>query len=398
MDDRLIKGSWLDEYIEYTRIQESPEIFHKWVGLSIVSAALERNVVLDMGAYKVYPNLYVILVAASAKCKKSTAMDIGRDLLILLTDKISIFAQKITPEALIQKLARRRKVKGKEIVRNSTSLIHADELSVFLGKERYNEGLIQLLTTLYNCPDEWEYETKHGLLQQLSNVLVGMIAGTTPAWLKGSLSTTAVEGGFTARLMFIYADTPRPPITLPVLPVFKRKKLLHDLNIMRQMKGKFTWGPNAFEWYDKWYQKKRASEGTPELLEGYLFRNHTTLLKITLLLCTCEGDDRVIQVSHLVEGLTMLKEAETYVYKAIRAIEESTKGSDLQKIYDFIVRKGEVQEVVLLKAFSHRFTAKETREYLVSLRDSEMIKEYFKDVEIGGRMRKKTHFAPVEVE
>lgn len=395
MSDRLIKGSWLNEYLQYTKQQESPEIFHKWVGLSIVSAALERNVVLDMGAFKVYPNLYVILVAASAKCKKSTAMDIGIDLSKLLTHRFNIFAQKITPEALIQRLARRRKVKGKEIVRNSTSLIHADELSVFLGKERYNEGLIGLLTTLYNCPGEWEYETKHGGVQQLSNVLVGMLAGSTPAWLKGSLSATAVEGGFTARLIFIYADTPRPPITKPSLPLSKRKKLLHDLNIIREMRGNFEWGANAYNWYDEWYQKKSVTGDTPELLEGYLCRNHTTLLKLTVILCACERDDRVIQVKHLLEALAILKEAETYVYRAIKAIESSTKGSDLQRIYDYIVRKGEVEEAVLLRTFSHQFTAKETREYLNSLRDSEMVREYFKHVE--GKRRQKTMYAPMEV-
>jgi len=221
-----------------------------------------------------------------------------------------------------------------------------------------------------------------------------MIAGSTPAWLKGSLSGASIEGGFTARLMFIYADTPRPPVTLPVLPPFKRKKLLHDLNIMRQMRGKFTWGEGAYNWYDNWYQKKSVSEDTPELLEGYLFRNHTTLLKITILLCACERDDRVIQMSHLVEGLTMLKEAETYVYKAIRAIEESAKGTALQQIYDFIARKGEVAETTVLKAFSHKFTARETREYLNSLRDSEMIRPYFKDVETTRGHKKKTYYAP----
>ena len=395
MSERLIKGSWLDEYIEYTRKQESPEIFHKWVGLSIVSAALERNVVLDMGAYKVYPNLYVILVAGSAKCKKTTAMRIGRDLLKLLTKKVSIFAQKLTPEALIQRLARRRKVRGKEVVQNSTSLIYGAELAVFLGKERYNEGLIHLLTDLYDCPDEWEYETKHGGLEQLSNVLIGMLAGSAPKLLKGCLSIDMIETGFPERILFIYADTPRPPITRPTLPEFSRKKLLHDLNIIREMRGEFEWGTNAFEWYDEWYQKRFVSKDTPELLKGYLFRNHTTLLKVAILLCASERDDRVMQLPHLIKALELLKETETYVYNAIRAIEESTKGSDLQRIYDYIVRKGEVEEAVLLRTFSHMFTAKETREYLNSLRDSEMVKEYFKHVE--GRKRQVTMYAPMKV-
>ena len=85
---RIIQGSWLDEYMHYTRNQESPALFHKWCGISAVGAALERHISIDMGeegekgAYQVRPNLFIILVADPALCKKSTAIDMMSDLLI----------------------------------------------------------------------------------------------------------------------------------------------------------------------------------------------------------------------------------------------------------------------------------------------------------------------------
>jgi len=67
---RILRKDWLSSYLEYTSGQESPRNFHFWTGLSILGGALRRNVVLDRVYYKLFPNLYVILVAASAACKK----------------------------------------------------------------------------------------------------------------------------------------------------------------------------------------------------------------------------------------------------------------------------------------------------------------------------------------
>ena len=150
---RQCKLSWLDTYIEYTRNQESPTSFHEWSALCLLSAAVGRNVWIPRIKYTIFPNIFVILVAGSAKCKKSTAIKIGERILKSTTEPPMIFAQRVTTEALINSLEM-NKVEGQ-----CAGIIIADELSVFMAAGSKESGIIPMLTTLYDSPDEWTYHT-----------------------------------------------------------------------------------------------------------------------------------------------------------------------------------------------------------------------------------------------
>src|SRR5882762_4893438 len=111
--------SFLDLYMEYTQLQESPERFHLWTGITILAAAMGRKCYLDKGYYRLYPNLFVILVAGSAKCRKSTGVNIGIDLVkALLPDipSIKVISGKITPERFINELAQLPSTKPPDIL------------------------------------------------------------------------------------------------------------------------------------------------------------------------------------------------------------------------------------------------------------------------------------------
>ena len=71
----------LDDYLQYTQAQASPKCYHTWVLMSMVASCLERNVWVDNSFYKVYPNLYVMLIGDTAAYMKSTAVEIGKDVL-----------------------------------------------------------------------------------------------------------------------------------------------------------------------------------------------------------------------------------------------------------------------------------------------------------------------------
>jgi len=138
---------WLQAYLEYTAEQESPRAFHTWVGLSVIASTLERRVWLNRGYYDLFPNLYVVLVGASAKVRKTTAVNTGYNLLREALPDITIVSQKMTPEALINVFvqeSRERKMSGGTIV--------STELGVFLGSGTRATDLMQLLTDWYDCP------------------------------------------------------------------------------------------------------------------------------------------------------------------------------------------------------------------------------------------------------
>ena len=93
-------GNWIESYLKCTKGQESPILFHLWVAITVIAAALRQNVHMPMGHFKIFPNFYTILVSPSGTCRKSTAISIGESFLYHV-DGLNIFRTKLTPEALL---------------------------------------------------------------------------------------------------------------------------------------------------------------------------------------------------------------------------------------------------------------------------------------------------------
>ena len=393
--ERKCTPSWIDSYLDYTTNQESPTIFHKWVGLAIVAATMERHVVLDMGAYRLFPNLYTVLVSDSALCKKTTAMDMGYDVLMMLKNKVNVFAQKITPEALIARLASQlEKSDSGRIIRDCVSLIFAPELSVFLGTDAYKSGLVSILTELFQGRDEWSYETRLHGEEKLQNTLINFFGASTPRWLKIGIPADQAGGGFTSRIVFVYSDKPRPPIPFPTIDKAHQAKLAHDLNIIRSLKGKFKWNVDAKEWYKHWY-KSKGFLPISDALSGYQYRKHDLLLKVAMLLSLCRGNKLELTIDCLEDGLVYVNEVEQDATKAIEAIEETQTGTATTRVYEYIQKRGDVPRSDLTRAFSHRLRSVELHEILETLLDADLIdvKESRNKKATRGKQTQKVYFA-----
>ena len=120
LDEGILKA-----FCKYTQNTEIPSIYALWCAISTVSVSLGRDCFIDMGHYTIYPNLYIVLVAGSGKCKKSTSIGVAEYFLNRVTPEIRIFAQKATPEALIGALS---KLKGDE---ENNIKVFADATTVF---------------------------------------------------------------------------------------------------------------------------------------------------------------------------------------------------------------------------------------------------------------------------
>src|SRR6266436_9614945 len=98
--------NWLESYLKYTSKQESPEKLHFWTGLSVLSSALKRQVWMDLSFFKLYPNIYVLLVAESAKSRKSISMDTGVNLIRDAVPDLYYISGSLTPEGLLKHMNR----------------------------------------------------------------------------------------------------------------------------------------------------------------------------------------------------------------------------------------------------------------------------------------------------
>src|SRR5574343_1347225 len=56
---------WIQQVLEEHSESESPQRFYYWSAMSAISACVRRNICLERYHYKLYPNIYVFVVARS---------------------------------------------------------------------------------------------------------------------------------------------------------------------------------------------------------------------------------------------------------------------------------------------------------------------------------------------
>lgn len=323
---------FIETYLEYTKSQESPESFHLWTAMAMLSAALGQHVYYDRRRYKLCPNLYVFLVAGSAKCRKSVAMGQGMRLLRKIENPPMVFSTKITTEALIGAVVKsqaQEPITGRSI---AGGLLSIPELAVFLGKDARDGKLIALLTDLYDFHEEWAYETKIRGVERVQNVCLSMLAATTIKWLKQSLTNEDIGGGFTSRVLFVYEQStdrnfPSPEDAgeeIGLAPV-----LVRELNRVSRLRGAFRQTPESKAWYEEWYQTIPDEDGP---LGGYFGRKHDHAIKVAMVLSAAEGNSLIIEKRHMQRGVAMmdrLEESMRMVYEAIAMDEFGERTEDI---------------------------------------------------------------------
>ena len=372
---------WIDTYLEYTQSQESPTAFHEWVALSIMAAAVGRNVWIPRIKYIIYPNLYVILVAASAKCRKSSALAIGRGILEKIKEPPMIFAQKITVEALIQAL---REDVNKEDCCNG--LILSSELSVFMGADAMKSGVIPALTDLYDSPRHWTYHTRGRGKEELENVTLSMLAATTKDGIKDCLPKGSVGGGFTSRIIFVYQEAPSTPKLFNVeddeghelIETIEERQLkanlIEDLEEIRhKVKGPVKFSKEAKEKALVWY-KEEQTKIRDEKLDGYYGRKHDVMFKLATLLSMSASNTLNITPTHIDRALYMLEDNEVNMAQIIASVVASQSGTDTEKILNLIKRAGVIKHSDLMHKCWRIGTAIDVNNMLATLNESGDIK------------------------
>lgn len=380
---------WLGQYLQYTLGCEAPDIFHFWVGISVLQSAIKRNVYFEHGYYRIYPNSYIILVAPPGKCRKSTAMDIGVG---ILRDAggTNITTEKITPEALVKSLGaspgvRPTAVEGTVIQATSTTLIHANELRVFLGQEKYNEGLIALMTTLFDCPTQWESTTISRNKTVLTNVHLGLLAAITPELIPLVIPEIALGGGFVSRSLFIVKEnTPRCYSEPKPRDPLDRERLIAGLQRISEVQAGVIQSADAYEWMDSWYKSQRGKADTEMALSGYYERKQAHLIKLSMTLLLSEGgDDLLITPELYVKALRILETAE----KTMPLAMEKVHNSEVGRFHDLVISlikkgKGSITHSKLLRKVYGRMDAERLKRIVATLREAGVISV---ETQTGGR-------------
>lgn len=385
--------SWIDAYISYTNFNESPVIFHKWMAITVLAGTLSRNVYIQRGYGRLYPNLYVVLVSPTGKSKKTSAANIGINNFLQKIDGIRIARDESTPKGLVQFLSMSPTSRnGSKITQNCTAYIYAPELSDLLGEQSYNLGLIKKLTSLYDSPDVYNDMTKEILVKKneptiLTNVCLNMCGCSNPEWLAAGLREDSFGGGFMGRTLFIYSSETRKTkrsawMEVPSDIQLSELTLLRDLQRISKLHGAFNIQQDAYEYFQEVYIAYTGDFSGR--MAGYLERKLTYALKLAMILSVNESDSMNITAAHIKTAIAYLDEIEVNMPSAFVYINATEQAKISQHIIECIKEhRGAIHRSVLVSKFRHSVrNIKEFDDVLQMLTESRVLKQVWRDEQV----------------
>jgi len=331
MPKRRLKD-WLKSYLDFCSYSESPRPFHFWTGVSAIAGALRSQVWIDQGYFRWVPNFYIILVAPPGVVQKTTSINIGMDILREVPG-IRFGPSAITWQSLIQFLGEISVVfehQGESITMSAATFASGEFGTLLDPKDR---EMVDVLVSLWDGQiGVWEKKTKTSGNDAVVNPWINIIACTTRSWMQGNFPEHMIGGGFTSRVVFVYAErkqrlSPYPIDAVPPSWKKDREDLLHDLTLISQMIGPYELSAAAYDFGVEWYKDHNealVNTDPDDRMGGYMSRKQTHIHKLAMIIAASKRDELIIRSEDLSSAealVTSVEKAFPKVFAQINAPE-----------------------------------------------------------------------------
>lgn len=371
----------------------------------MLSSTVKRETWVRFGAKRMFTNFYCILVGPAGIAHKNEAINDAVGLLegfgkfldspeFKIMKTVNIVADKASPESLLEALDPRMKEplnaqgfwfkdkNGEKIInpntgrpmwynKTSEAAIVATEFATFAGQQRYNTGLTDILLALYECDRPFTWRTVKRKKKELRNLHTTLIAGTTLTSFRNSLSENVRTDGFLSRSVMVYCPkTIGRRFSIPkIVPGAPDEKQLQQRLawIAEHSVGEFDLSPEAFKYYDRWYNKWRDEIEEDTQFQGLKSRISVLILKVSLLLRLqrYETGPKLIDLQDVKDAILLIRKTWFEALPVMRGFESSTAKPFVGRMEEYIRGRGEVDRLKLLR--QGKFTAQEVTEGLTLL-------------------------------
>lgn len=374
-------ANWLSDYLKWIApTSEAPLDYHTWSALSIISATLRRHVYISRGTWKLYPNLFVVLVGRPGIGKGSAinpALSVLRD-----AGTTNLLSDRVTIEFVLEKLSKGWphfgvSIPGKiNVGIDHSCLILSRELSVFVSASQFT---LPILTDLWDANEgDWIYGTRGKGEFKISDPCVCMLGGSTQEWLISSIPPSAIGGGFTRRVNFVVAYDREKLIPWPVVSNHSnlRTDLVSDLKEIGKLVGEFRFHPNTKPLFEEVYK-----DSIPLLYDDMATTSFKTskwaqVSKLAMCFSAVRGDDLIISAADFRLARDAVESVAINVPKVFRGVGESELVKATTKVLDFIETKGYASRNEILKAHWRDLTSDDLDRVLATLKEAYIIREY----------------------
>lgn len=343
----------VSQYFQYTRETEAPRIYHRWCLLTSVGALLARRTFIQHGHFKIYPNLYTMLIGEPAT-RKSTSIKIIKKLLVA-SGYDTIAADKTRQEKFLMDLEglnlddvdvsgpggkpqydgiTAENLWGKEGMQDPREMfVMADEFNNFIGVN--NTDFCSLLGELWDWDNEhkpYTHRLKNSRSVSIYQPTVSVLGGNTPENFSRAFPPEMLGQGFLSRLILIHGERTGKKIAFPTPPTDDEfTTLLTSFQSIRTTCiGLCVINSASIKLLEEIYTSIE-SDIADVRFEAYNNRRFTQLLKMCLVLCACKGakevDDAII-----FEANTILAAAEYLMPKALGEFGKAKNSDVVNKI------------------------------------------------------------------
>ena len=381
-------SNWIDSYIEYTKGTESAAIFHKWTAISLVASVLQKKVWFNLGRIKIPSNLFIVFVAEPGIARKTQAINYGEDILNeiqLVHRSADATTQQAMLDDLEEALEEDQLPSGESFKHNSLSII-SGEFESFLGQKKENTKMVITLTDLFDCKARpFKARTRHAGNSIIASPWLNVLAATTPESLSNCLPASAIGGGLTTRILFIWADKMeyKDAITVETEEILAmREDLIYDLAMIRKISGEFNFSQRSKEWWINWYESYEELSNDrlckDPAFTGWYGRKPLFVLKIAMILSAAKGNKRIVEIDDLLIALQLLEEIELTMANTFIAVGRSELASDVNAVRKIIKIHRLISETALMSIVWKDIDAKKFDPVIDTLIKNGSVKRQFK--------------------
>lgn len=336
-------NDFFTRYLQITSGTEVPAFFNRWAMLSSVAAWLGRSVYFKHGSFKIYPNLYVILLGVPGT-RKSTAIKLASRV-IRHAGYNTFSAEKTTKERFLLDLS------GADATETADGFLDLDlnktDSECFIANDEFNDffgnnilEFVSLLGVLWDYEGTYESKVKNSASVYIQNPTINILGGNTQTTFANTFPPEVMGQGFFSRMIAVYAEDTQRRITFPREPTKEEMQYLIDhLFAMREnCVGQMGISPEAMEYLDDIYQNWEPLEDTR--FAHYCNRRLTHLIKLIMLHCAMRLD-MTIQPEDVTYANTILSHTEHYMPKAFGEYGKAKNSGSTHKILHIIEEASE---------------------------------------------------------
>ena len=293
--------SFITNYLEHTKQYESPTSFWKWSAYACIAAVLRDNCFYQQGDDRLYPNIYVLLIADSAVQRKDRPVRMV-ERLVQKTNNTKVINGRSSIQGILDELAKGEtdKKTGK-ILKGGSAIWLAPEMSAGIVSD---PDAIKILTDIYSFREKYDSRLRTQANFSIKNICFSFMAASNEELLRDVYDIKATMGGLLGRTFLVAPNEFRPGNSLFNLKIDQSfNALLDELHKVAQLEGEFDFRADAMKAYDEWYLPFRSSYEKKADKSGISGRIHTSVLKLAMVLAVAENFELIIRKEHIVKAI-----------------------------------------------------------------------------------------------